>query len=164
MLDRLLALDQAWSARLTIRQAGLLHAIMQVIAHTGDGLVWIAIGIGLWLIGLPEPALREEITVFALIGIVAALKFAFRRRRPTGQRGTLYFELDARSFPSGHAARMSALAVTFGTLNPAIAIGMGMWAALVSLARVALGIHYLSDVTAGAVLGIGVGAVIAAVI
>lgn len=164
MLDRLLALDHSLSARLAIRRAGLFRIALQVIAHTGDGVVWMAIGVGLFLIGQTTLALRVEVAVFALIAIVTALKFAFRRRRPTGRRGKLYLEVDAHSFPSGHAARMAALVVTFGAFNPTIATGMGMWAALVSLARVMLGIHYLSDVAVGAVLGIGIGAIVTALI
>jgi undecaprenyl-diphosphatase len=160
MLERLLVLDHTLSARLTIRRAGLLRLVAQAIAHTGDGAVWIAIGAGLGLIDQPGPALRIEITVFTLIAIVAALKIVVRRRRPTGERGKLYFEMDAHSFPSGHAARMAGLAVTLGALNPALAIGLAIWAALVSLARVALGIHYLLDVAVGAGLGIGAAIVI----
>lgn len=164
MLNRLLELDHSLSARLAIRRAGLLRIMLQMIAHTGDGVVWMAIGIGLFSIRQTALALRVEIVVFALIAIVTALKFAFRRRRPTGQRGRLYLEVDAHSFPSGHAARMAALTVTFGALDPATAFGMGMWATLVSIARVMLGIHYLSDVTVGAALGIGVGAIVAVLI
>jgi membrane-associated phospholipid phosphatase len=35
-----------------------------------------------------------------------------------------------------------------------LAIALWIWAPLVSLARVAMGVHYVSDVAAGAVLGI----------
>jgi len=164
VLDKLLALDHAWSARLTLRRAGLLRGALQLIAHTGDSWVWLGAGLGLWALNQPELALRDELTVLTLIVLIAALKFAFRRRRPTGQRGKLYLELDAHSFPSGHAARAAALAITFGALNPALGIGLGIWAVLVSLARVALGIHYLSDVTFGAAVGIGVGVILVAVL
>jgi len=161
MLGWMLAIDHALSARLTIRQAGWLRLAAQIVAHSGDSLVWIAAGIGLWALNQPRQAARVEITVLALMGVVAALKFAFRRRRPTGQRGRLYLELDAHSFPSGHAARAAALAVTLGALDPALGVGLGVWAALVSLSRVALGIHYVSDVAGGAIVGIGVGLILA---
>jgi len=161
MVDRLVAFDHAVSARLTVRRAGLLRVVLKLIAHSGDSLVWIAVGIGLWALNQPRRAARVEITVFALMGVVAALKFGFRRRRPTGQRGQLYLELDAHSFPSGHAARAAGLAVTFGALDPALGAGLGAWAALVSLSRVALGIHYVSDVIGGAIVGIGAGVILA---
>ena len=160
--DTLLALDNALSARLTIHRAGLLRRVLQIVAHSGDSPVWIAIGVGLWALRRSQWAARDEVTVFAVMGVVAALKFLFRRRRPTGQRGRLYLELDAHSFPSGHAARTVALAVTFGALNADIGWGIAMWAMLVSLSRVALGIHYVSDVVAGAVVGLGAGAILVA--
>jgi undecaprenyl-diphosphatase len=163
MFERLLSLDHKLSTRLTIRRAGLSRLAVQVIAHSGDSLVWIGIGIGLWALNQTRWALRDEITVFVLIGVVAVLKFIFRRRRPTGQRGKLYLELDAHSFPSGHAARTAALAITFGALDPLFGLGLAIWAALVSIARVALGIHYVSDVVVGAAVGIGAGAILATV-
>ena len=164
MLNRLLELDHALSARLTIRRAGLLRVTAQVIAHTGDSVVWIAIGLGLWALNQPQWAARVAITVFTLIGLVAALKFLFRRGRPTGERGKLYLKLDAHSFPSGHAARTAALAVTCGALDPRLGLACGIWATLVCLARVALGVHYLSDVAVGAAIGIGAGAILAALV
>jgi len=164
MRESLLAWDHALSARLTIRRTGFLRRSAQIIAHTGDGIVWIAAGLVLIMLDRLDLALREELTVFTLIVVVAAIKFLFRRRRPTGERGTLYFQMDAHSFPSGHAARTAALAVTFGALNPALGFGLAVWAMLVSLARVALGIHYLLDVAAGTIVGIGVGAIIATVL
>jgi undecaprenyl-diphosphatase len=164
MLNRLLVLDHSLSARLTMRRAGLLRLALQVVAHTGDGVIWIAFGVGLMLAGQSPLAVRVEVAVCALIAVVAGLKFVFRRRRPTGERGRLYFQMDAHSFPSGHAARVAALAIVFGALHPALAIGMGMWAVLVSLARVALGVHYLSDVVAGALLGVSVGLIVVTVL
>lgn len=141
-----------------------MRAGATLVAHTGDGALWIAIGPGLLLIDQPVLALLEEVTVLALIIVVAALKFAVRRRRPTGQRGTLYLELDAHSFPSGHAARAAGLAVALGALIPQWAVGLGIWAALVSLARVGLGIHYVLDVLAGAFVGVLVGVAVVAVL
>jgi len=164
VLDRMVALDHALSARLTIRRAGLLRVSATVIAHMGDSGVWIAIGLGLWALNQPQWAARVAITVFTLMGIVAALKFLFRRGRPTGERGKLYLRLDAHSFPSGHAARMAALAVTCEALDPTLGLALGIWAALVSLARVALGVHYLSDVAVGVGIGIGAGAILAALL
>jgi undecaprenyl-diphosphatase len=83
------------------------------------------------------------------------LKFVIRRRRPEGRWGSIYRNSDPHSFPSGHAARAFLIAVLAAGLGPAwAAIALWLWAPLVSIARVAMGVHYLSDVVAGLIVGI----------
>lgn len=160
MLDRLLELDRTLSARLTYRRAGFWRGLLSILAHTGDGVIWIAVGTALWLGGQRNLALREGLIVFGLIAIIAGLKILFRRRRPSTEGLQLYFKFDAHSFPSGHAARTAALAVVFGAFDPAWGAALGVWAVSVMLARVALGVHYLSDITVGALVGLVVGAAV----
>ena len=61
--------------------------------------------------------------------------------------------LDEFSFPSGHTLH----AVTFTTVAlayfPALALVLVPFTALVAVSRVALGLHYPSDVVAGAAIG-----------
>ena len=90
-----------------------------------------------------------------LVALVLSIKFLVRRRRPEGDWGNIYRNTDPHSFPSGHAARSFLIAVIGTGLGPAwLAVVLCVWAPLVSLARVAMGLHYVSDVAAGAVLGI----------
>ena len=99
-------------------------------------------------------ALTVLLSIIALAVIVLAVKFAIRRRRPEGEWGALYRTTDPHSFPSGHAARAILLAILAIGLGPGwLAICLCVWAPLVALARVAMGVHYLSDVVAGAVVG-----------
>ena len=87
--------------------------------------------------------------------LVQALKFTIRRRRPEGEWGTVYRFTDPHSFPSGHAARAFLIAAIASFLGPAwLALILWVWAPLVSLARVAMGVHYVSDVLAGAIVGV----------
>jgi undecaprenyl-diphosphatase len=96
--------------------------------------------------------------VLATAALVLAIKFTIRRRRPEGDWGAIYRNADPHSFPSGHAARAFILAVLTAGIGPAwLAAVLLIWAPLVALARVAMGLHYVSDVIAGAVLGIGLG-------
>ena len=67
---------------------------------------------------------------------------------------------DPFSFPSGHAAAATAVATSVGLARPTLAPVLLPIAALVSYSRVQLRVHHLSDVLAGAALGIG-GAVVA---
>jgi undecaprenyl-diphosphatase len=68
--------------------------------------------------------------------------------------GKIYRKTDPHSFPSGHAARAVMLATIMLGLGPIwLGILLVIWAILVVLARVLMGVHYLSDVLAGALLG-----------
>lgn len=80
-----------------------------------------------------------------------AIKPLVRRQRPPGAaRGTP-------SLPSGHTARSTALAVAVGRDLPALRPLLGAYAAGVGFAGVRLGLHYPSDVVAGAVVGAAAG-------
>ena len=96
----------------------------------------------------------EFFGILGLAGVVLVIKFLVRRERPQGDWGGIYRNTDPHSFPSGHAARAFLIAVIASALAPAwLATLLWIWAPLVALARVAMGVHYLSDVVAGAVLG-----------
>ncbi len=59
---------------------------------------------------------------------------------------------------AGHAARAFLIAVLATGLGPAgLAVVLWAWAPLVSLARVAMGVHYVSDVVAGCIVGVLMG-------
>lgn len=61
------------------------------------------------------------------------------------------------SFPSNHAANSFAGAVVLAWFFPELRIPLYILAVLIGLSRIALGVHYPSDVAAGAILGIFVG-------
>ena len=67
---------------------------------------------------------------------------------------------DSYSFPSNHAVNSFALASAIGTIYPPTLLALGPAAAMVGTSRITAGVHYPSDVAAGALIGIiiGVGA------
>jgi undecaprenyl-diphosphatase len=67
---------------------------------------------------------------------------------------------DPFSFPSGHAAAATAVASTVAYAQPEAGMLALPLAAAVCASRVALKVHHVSDVLAGALLGLG-GAVLA---
>jgi len=165
-LQRLLQADRDYSARLRYAEKpGRLRRAAIFLAHSGDSWFW---GLGLaavWLLGGPDAktwAVRLVLAIVALAALVFLVKRLFRRQRPHGEWGGIYRKTDPHSFPSGHAARMLMLAVLAAALGPAwLAWLLLVWAPLVALARVAMGVHYLSDIIGGALLGIAVGLALA---
>ena len=81
-----------------------------------------------------------------------ALKATIHRRRPSETAELL--SGDTFSFPSGHTLHAFAFATLLSALHPALAPLLWGFAALVGLSRVVLGLHFPSDVMAGALLGI----------
>ncbi len=159
MFNQILSLDDRLSRRLRVaEQEGWLRTVAAFLAHSGDSWFWAAGLVLLWLFG--NAAARHWAAVqFGGISILAVivmtLKFTIRRQRPQGEWGLLYRSTDPHSFPSGHAARAFLLAVLALHLGPAwLGWLLLLWAPLVALARIAMGVHYLSDVLAGAALGI----------
>jgi membrane-associated phospholipid phosphatase len=158
-MTSLLALDARLSNRMRVAEKpGALRNIAVVFAHSGDSWFWGAALILLWLFGNPdwkEWDVVEFVGISLLAVLVMGIKFIVRRRRPEGEWGSIYRNTDPHSFPSGHAARAFLIAVIGTALGPPwLGVVLWIWAPLVALARVAMGVHYLSDVIAGAILGI----------
>lgn len=169
MLIRLLEWDRRLTARLRIAERpGPLRSFAALLAHSGDSWFW---GAGLALVWLLAPGLWRWRAGILLISIlvtavlVLLIKFTVRRQRPEGEWGRVYRNTDPHSFPSGHAVRAVMLTVIALGIGPwPLALALALWAPLVVLARVAMGVHYLSDVVAGAGLGAVVGAVVLAIV
>ena len=164
-VSELLKLDARLSARIGVAERpGFLRSLCSFLAHSGDSWFWWP-GMGLlWLLGSSfwkSWALTILFSIMALSVLVMLIKFTIRRRRPEGEWGRWYRATDPHSFPSGHAARTVMIATIAIGLGPTwLALVLCIWAPLVALARVAMGVHYLSDVIAGGILGIICGIVV----
>ena len=148
-------LDRRWSTRLQQPNDRVLYWLALIITHTGDSVVWIAIAAWLWRRRQIRAARAIVITVSVIALIVMLIKVAVRRKRPGDQRDVATMTLDQHSFPSGHAARSIGLAMTLS--SSAWPIG---WAMIIGLARVVIGVHYLSDVIAGWSIGFILGLIL----
>ena len=158
----LLEVDRDWSYGLRVAEKpGVLRNLAMFFAHSGDSWFWGAGMLILWFAAGPfwkQWAVYQVFWVAVLAVLVQTLKFTIRRKRPEGDWGAVYRNTDPHSFPSGHAARAFLIAVLGSLLGPPwLAVILWIWAPLVSLARVAMGVHYVSDVIAGAVVGLLLG-------
>jgi len=158
-LRPVLELDARLSDQMRVAEKpGALRSIAAFFAHSGDSWFW-AIGlISLWVSGdsfWKKWAVLQAFGISVLIVVVMSTKFLVRRKRPEGEWGGIYRSTDPHSFPSGHSARAFLIAVIALGLGPVgLAVALCVWAPLVALARVAMGVHYVSDIVAGAVFGI----------
>jgi undecaprenyl-diphosphatase len=146
------------SRRLHIAEnPGFLRALAAILAHSADSWFWLVGLVLVWWLGTDYWKRRAAILmvdILILAAVVLVIKFSVRRSRPAGEWGKIYRRTDPHSFPSGHAARAVLLVVLTLGLGPAwLSLVLLLWAPFVILARVAMGVHYLSDVIAGALLG-----------
>ena len=165
MLRRIQDLDDRFAgASQTSEQPSFIRSLAVVLAHSGDYWFWL-IGLGLlWWLGAGEwkhLALVMIISIVITAVVVLVIKFTVRRSRPQGEWGQIYRSTDPHSFPSGHAARSTMLAVVALGLGPLwLGLALLIWAPLVGLARIILGVHYPSDILAGMVLGLILGVLV----
>jgi len=161
-LQQILALDQRLSARLAIpRESRLLRLLALFAAHTGDSPLWL---LGAVVATVWGNAFWREFGWRALAGTLVAgavtttLKWLFRRQRPPGESRGFYTRFDRHAFPSGHAGRSACVVVLLIPLFPPWGFALlPLWAGLVGLARVALLVHFVSDILGGWVVGALVG-------
>jgi undecaprenyl-diphosphatase len=163
MINTFMQWDARASEKLRMTPRGHIFWYAAVFfAHSGDSWFWAVGLLFLWFFGNSawhNLAMLLVIGICFQIVVVFTLKFSVRRSRPQGEWGAIYRNTDPHSFPSGHATRAILLAVMALGLGPAwFGILLAVWAPLVCLARVSTGVHYVSDVLAGAIIGALIGA------
>jgi undecaprenyl-diphosphatase len=157
---------KVWDERLVQWATGLIRTrsarlVASLLAHSGDSQWWLIGGAAMWRWGKGGwDQVGNRIVIVTLIGALVSglLKRVIRRPRPHGEAGLLYLEFDRHSFPSGHATRIGGLVIVLGILVPYWGmIGLTLWGLAVGLARIALGVHYASDIMVGYLLGLLLG-------
>jgi undecaprenyl-diphosphatase len=160
LFRRVDAFEHAWCLRLNRGcSQPAVRDTFAAISKLGDGMFWY----GLILL-LPVvygetaiyPAVRMAMVGFIGVALYKYLKSRLVRERPyislagitPGTRA-----LDRYSFPSGHTLHAVSFTTLAVTSFPELAWLLVPFAVLVAASRVVLGLHYPSDVAAGAVIG-----------
>ena len=138
----------------------VLDWIMKCASRIGEGYIYPVIGLIILTLDFPAaPSFFKMMAAgFTLELIIQKmLKHGLKRMRPCfsipGIRNLVAFP-DVFSFPSGHTAGAILMAFLLSSGYPALAVPAFGLAALIGLSRIYNGIHYPSDVLAGAVLGL----------
>ena len=127
--------------------------------RAGDGWLWWGMGLIVLLFGGEQRFLAVGAAIVSAgIGIVLfrQIKKRTNRRRPCVFEPHCWATLlppDQFSFPSGHTITAFAVAVSLSRFYPDLAIGLLFCALSVAASRILLGMHFLSDVVAGATIG-----------
>ena len=129
---------------------------------------YISVGVpvlmyGVGLIRHDKDLQRNSIQIGIAVGVTVAetyaLKYIVNRPRPYNKYPELtHVETEnTPSFPSGHSSSAFALATSLSLNYPKwyVVVPSMAWAGLTGYSRMYLGVHYPTDVLAGAVLGVG---------
>jgi undecaprenyl-diphosphatase len=136
---------------------------MILATRAGDGWLWY--GLGVLVLGFGGPSRFAAVTAAGIscgigAGLFLVLKRLAGRKRPCTIASHCWAKLlppDQFSFPSGHSICAFAFALSIGLFEPSLMCGLLFCALSVAISRIMLGLHYLSDVMAGSLIGAGLG-------
>lgn len=98
--------------------------------------------------------------VAATVVLFRFIKKTSKRKRPCQLESHCWSKMlppDQFSFPSGHAMSAFAIAVPLCILYPQLEAGLLALSVSIAVSRVILGMHFVSDVVVGSLLGAGLG-------
>ena len=137
-----------------------VEKLAKALGKTGNnGGIWVVVGV---LLALFDGANREAWLICAALGPIAiglnyAVKLIVKRPRPVLEGlPSLGGAPSSLSFPSAHATSSFAVATAMTRVEPLAALAFLLAGAL-AFGRPYLGMHYPSDVLAGAILGVVLG-------
>jgi len=144
-------------------QYWLVRDFFRVVSRLGDGALWYSLMIGILIINGVQgatPVLHMAITGLLGTLVYKWLKGKTLRPRPYEVHQDVWLTgkpLDKFSFPSGHTLHAVIFSLVALSYYPQLAMIVLPFTVMIGLSRVVLGLHYPSDVLAGA----GIGALIA---
>jgi diacylglycerol kinase family enzyme/membrane-associated phospholipid phosphatase len=161
MVDPVNDVDRGISHRIAALPPSRLDTVMKGLSTAANhSLLWFAVAAGLAVRrGATRKAAGRGVLAIALASTAAnaVCKPLMPRRRPAASELPAYQTLahppTSSSFPSGHSASAAAFATAVAMESPRLGLALGPVAAAVGYSRVHVGVHWSSDVAAGAALG-----------
>ncbi len=140
-------------------RSSLVRQIFRAVSWLGDGWIWYSL-----VAALPAAYGARggwAAAHMALTGAVGVVVYKLIKERAVRERPYITHSaiecasvpLDRYSFPSGHTLHAVSFWLVLSAYFPQWSAALAGFALLVALSRVILGLHYPTDVAAGAVLG-----------
>jgi len=141
----------------------VLDHVLPWLTYLGSHFALILFIILSWIITKQRKVLRRLVLLYAIqSAVIYGLKFLIQRQRPF-----LFLEMASKlskgpgeildpSFPSAHAAFSFMMATLLALWFPRYRIIFFIAAGFIGWTRIYLGVHYPTDVIAGALLGYGI--------
>ena len=130
------------------------------ISKTADGPLYVVCGVILALSGFLSVIPVFVAAFVAERCLYTLIKKFFKRNRPPEaipNFRAVIIPSDQFSFPSGHTSAAFMMTVLLASLFPSLYWALLPWAACVGVSRVMLGVHFPTDILAGACLGLTCG-------
>lgn len=164
LIENLYNYDITLSRNLSIcadKESGRWRSLMILLEISGHGVPWI---VGTVFSVIFFSGVKQEFACNLLLAlmfdlvIVGGLKVIVRRKRPVYNHEDMFatVSVDNYSFPSGHSTRAAMVAGLFAMFmeNGVWRILIGCWGLCVSVSRIILGRHHVSDVFCGVLIGL----------
>ena len=140
-------------------QYRVIRDCFRLASRLGDGVFWFCLMLGIAIVDGANAA--TPVLHMALAGLAGTLLYKWLkgktlRPRPYEVRQDIWLTgapLDKFSFPSGHTLHAVVFSVVALGYYPQLAVIVVPFTILVAFSRVVLGLHYPSDVLAGAIIG-----------
>ena len=166
---RIDTLEYAWCLRFNRAcNRNFLRKLFAIVSRLGDGVVWYALMLVLPLMYGSAGVLAA--VRMAIVGVLGLAIYKYLKSRLVRERPYVSLigivvgtpALDRYSFPSGHTLHATTFSILAIDAFPTLGWLCAPFAVLVAISRVVLGLHYPTDVAAGAALGTGlaIGAIV----